>query len=108
MSIPCATLSLLKDRLAGTGFYGTTAPWGTKWFGKGSNNAGYSLNFRVPFQVQPCSCLFGPHRQSCLLRAASFQKSVLVSVQHQIQASGEPRVDSSLIWVSFLRCLLVF
>jgi len=49
----------------GVGSYDVDAPWGTKWFGKGSKNGGWHWNFRIPFQ-----------------------KSILVSVLHTNDTHG--------------------
>ncbi len=54
-----ASIVIEPSLAAGVGFYDGTAPWGTKWFGKGAKNGGWFWNFRIPFQ-----------------------KSILVSVQH--------------------------
>lgn len=35
----------------GVGFNDDSAPWGTKWFGKGAKTGGWYWNFRVPFQT---------------------------------------------------------
>ena len=34
----------------GVGFYDVQGPWGTKWFGKGADDAGWFNNFKIPFQ----------------------------------------------------------
>lgn len=34
----------------GVGFDDQTAPWGTKWFGKGAHTTGWFHNFRIPFK----------------------------------------------------------
>jgi len=34
----------------GVGFYDSTGPWGTQWFGKGANDGAWFNNFRIPFQ----------------------------------------------------------
>jgi len=35
----------------GVGFGDQSAPWGTKWFGKGAKTSGWFHNFRIPFRT---------------------------------------------------------
>lgn len=60
-----ASIAFQPSLACGVGFADTTAPWGTKWFGKGANDGGYFWNFRVPFQ-----------------------KSILVTAQHTTKPNG--------------------
>lgn len=45
-----ASIQFTPSLACGVGYYDQQAPWGTEWFGKGSNNAGWFNNFRIPFQ----------------------------------------------------------
>jgi len=45
-----ASIAFEPSMACGVGFYDVSAPWGTKWFGKGAKDNGYFLNFRIPFQ----------------------------------------------------------
>jgi len=45
-----ASLVFTPSLSCGVGFYDTQAAWGTKWFGKGAEDGGYFLNFRIPFR----------------------------------------------------------
>jgi len=45
-----ASIVFTPSMACGVGFYDTTAPWGTEWFGKGAADAGWFNNFRIPFQ----------------------------------------------------------
>ncbi|CAF1444803.1 unnamed protein product [Rotaria sp. Silwood1] len=47
-SVP--SIQFVTYMLAGAGFNDQTAPWGTKWIGKGAQLGGWYNNFRVPFQ----------------------------------------------------------
>jgi len=60
-----ASIQFTPSMACGVGFYDPQAPWGTKWFGKGSADGGWFLNFRIPFQ-----------------------KSILVTVQHKYADLG--------------------
>lgn len=60
-----ASIQFTPSLAAGVGYYNPTAPWGTKWFGKGAADGGWFLNFKIPFQ-----------------------KSVLVTVQHTSKTFG--------------------
>ena len=55
-----ASIEFTPSLACGVGFYDTQAPWGTEWFGKGADDAGWYNNFRIPFQ-----------------------KSIVVTVQHK-------------------------
>uniref|UniRef100_A0A914DUT4 Uncharacterized protein n=1 Tax=Acrobeloides nanus TaxID=290746 RepID=A0A914DUT4_9BILA len=54
-----ASIQFTPSLACGVGYYDYHGPWGTKWFGKGANDAGWFNNFRIPFQ-----------------------KSIVVTVQH--------------------------
>ena len=43
------SIQFTSQMVAGTGFPEPHAPWGHRWFGKGSADAGWYNNFRVPF-----------------------------------------------------------
>ena len=43
------SITFTAQMLGGTAFPSSVAPWGHRWFGKGSANAGWYCNFRVPF-----------------------------------------------------------
>jgi len=60
-----ASIAFQPSLACGVGFEDTQAPWGTKWFGKGSADGGYFWNFRVPFQ-----------------------KSIIVTAQHVLKPNG--------------------
>eukprot|EP01111_Echinosteliopsis_oligospora_P016031 TRINITY_DN6532_c0_g1_i1.p1 TRINITY_DN6532_c0_g1~~TRINITY_DN6532_c0_g1_i1.p1 ORF type:complete len:428 (-),score=102.59 TRINITY_DN6532_c0_g1_i1:51-1334(-) len=45
-----ASIVFQPSLAVGVGFADITAPWGTKWFGKGANDGAFNWNFRVPFQ----------------------------------------------------------
>lgn len=45
-----ASIEFTPSLACGVGFYDTQAPWGTEWFGKGADDAGWYNNFRIPFQ----------------------------------------------------------
>jgi len=45
-----ASIQFTPSQACGTGYYDSTAPWGTKWFGKGAKDGAWFLNFRIPFQ----------------------------------------------------------